>query len=84
MIVKPGQAVNLPGRSSEWAFIDVQCFDEQTGFKVDEAIYVMMPYPNSMSVDLPFSGVPVVFLNQGPAALSICLRPPNVAPWGKT
>jgi len=82
MIVQPGQSVNLPGQSATWAFIDVQSVNEQTGFKVDENIYVMLPYPAAMTVDLPFSGVPVVFLNEGPAPVGICLRPPNVPAWG--
>ena len=76
MIVQPGQSVNLPGRCATLAFIDVQSVGEQTGFKVDENFYVMLPYPEAMTVDLPYSGVDVVFLNQGPAALGICLRRP--------
>ena len=57
--------------------IDVQSVGEQTGFKVDESFYVMLPYPETMTVDLPYSGVDVVFLNQGPAALGIVSPPPR-------
>ncbi len=83
MIVQPGQTVYLPSQSSTWAFIDIQSFGEQTGIKVAESIYVVSAYPYVLTVDLPFSGEDVPFLNEGPAALSICLRPPNVPPWGK-
>ena len=83
MIVQSGQTVYLPGRSNTWAFIDIQSFGEQTGITVDGDIYVVMAYPNVLSIDLPFSGVDVAFVNTGGAALSICLRPPNVSPWGK-
>ncbi len=82
MIVQPGQSVNLPGQSATWAFIDVQSVGERTGFKVGENFYSVEAYPEAMTVDLPYSGVAVVFLNQGPAALGICLHPPNVPPWG--
>ena len=83
MIVQSGQTVYLPGRSNTWAFIDIQSFGEQTGITVDGDIYVVMAYPNVLSIDLPFSGVDVAFVNTGGAALSICLLPPNVSPWGK-
>jgi hypothetical protein len=81
MVVKPGRTVNLPGQTNTWAFVYVQSVGEQSEFTVGGDIYVVLPYPNCVPADLPFSGVPVPFVNKGPAALSICLLPPNVDPW---
>jgi hypothetical protein len=81
MIVQPNQTVYLPPQSSTWAFIDCQSLGEQTGITVGGNIYVVSANPYVLTVDLPFSGLNIPFVNTGPAAVDICLRPPNVDPW---
>jgi hypothetical protein len=68
-------------QSSTCAFIDIQSLGAQTGIDVGGNLYVVSANPYVLTVDLPFSGNNVPFVNQGPAALDICLRPPNVDPW---